>query len=87
MTMMVFMLIMLDAAGNRTGLELAFRELTSCLDYRDALVTQSVHPHNFVVGKGTNKFDAFCEVRLIQSSEAGKGIYIFRDPVIKKDDG
>ena len=86
MTLMVFMLIMLDATGNRTGLELAFRELTSCLDYRDALVSQSVHQHNFIVGKGTNKFDAFCEVRLIESSEAGKGNYIFRDPVIKKDD-
>jgi hypothetical protein len=86
MTLMIFMLIMLDAGGNKTGVELAFQELTSCLEYRDALVMQSTHIHNYVVGRKTSKFDAYCEVRLIPASEAGKGNYIFRDPTIKKDD-
>ncbi len=86
MTLRNFMLIMLDAGGNKTGVELAFQELTSCLEYRDALVMQSTHIHNYVVGRKTNKFDAYCEVRLIPQSEAGKGQYIFRDPVIKRED-
>ena len=86
MTLMIFMLIMLDAGGNKTGVELAFQELTSCLEYRDALVMQSTHIHNYVVGRKTSKFDAYCEVRLIPQSEAGKGNYIFRDPTIKKND-
>ena len=86
MTLMIFMLIMLDAGGNKTGVELAFQELTSCLEYRDALVHQSVHTHNWM-RKKTNKFDGFCEVRIIPSAEAGKGKYIFRDPKrTKKDD-
>ena len=86
MTLMIFILVMLDAGGNKTGGELAFQELTSCLEYRDALVTQSTHIHNYVIGRGTNKFDAYCEVRIIPSTEAGKGKYIFRDPIIKKED-
>ena len=86
MTLMIFMLIMLDAGGNKTGVELAFQELTSCLEYRDALVMQSTHIHNYVVGRKTSKFDAYCEVRLIPQSEAGKGNYIFRDPTMKKND-
>ena len=86
MTLMIFMLIMLDAGGNKTGVELAFQELTSCFEYRDALVMQSTHIHNYVVGRKTSKFDAYCEVRLIPQSEAGKGNYIFRDPTIKKND-
>ena len=85
MTLMIFILVMLDAGGNKTGVELAFQELTSCLEYRDALVHQSVHTHNWLRSK-TNKFDGFCEVRLIPSAEAGKGKYIFRDPVRKKAD-
>ena len=86
MTLMIFMLIMLDAGGNKTGVELAFQELTSCLEYRDALVMQSTHIHNYEVGRKTSKFDAYCEVRLIPQSEAGKGKYIFRDPTMKKND-
>ena len=86
MTLMIFILVMLDSAGNKTGVELAFQELTSCLEYRDALVMQSTHIHNYVVGRKTSKFDAYCEVRLIPQSEAGKGKYIFRDPVIKRED-
>ena len=86
MTVMIFMLIMLDAGGNKTGVELAFQELTSCLEYRDALVMQSTHIHNYVVGRKTSKFDAYCEVRLIPQSEAGKGKYIFRAPTMKKND-
>ena len=86
MTLMVFMLIMLDSGGNKTGVELAFRELTSCLEYRDALVMQSTHIHNLVLGRKSNKFDAYCEVILIPSTEAGKGNYIFRDPIIRKED-
>ena len=86
MTLMIFILVMLDAAGNKTGVELAFQELSSCLEYRDALVMQSTHIHNYVIGRGTNKFDAYCEERLIQATEAGKGKYIFRDPTIKKKD-
>ena len=86
MTLMVFMLIMIDSGGSKTGIELAFRELTSCLEYRDALVMQSTHIHNLVLGRKSNKFDAYCEVRLIPSTEAGKGNYIFRDPIIRKED-
>ena len=86
MTLMLFMLIMLDAGGNKTGVELAFQELTSCLEYRDALVMQSTHIHNYVVGRKTSKFDAYCEVRLIPQSESGKVKYIFRDPTMKKND-
>ena len=86
MTLMIFILVMLDAGGNKTGVELAFQELTSCLEYRDALVMQSTHIHNLVIGRKSNKFDAYCEVRLIPSTEAGKGNYIFRDPIIRKED-
>ena len=86
MTLMIFILVMLDAGGNKTGVELAFQELTSCLEYRDALVMQSTHIHNYVIGRRTNKFGAYCEVRLIPATEAGKGKYIFRDPTMKKKD-
>ena len=85
MTLMIFVLVLLTPGGVPTGTELYFQELTSCLEYRDALVHQSVHTHNWLRSK-TNKFDGFCEVRLIPSSEAGKGKYIFRDPVRKKED-
>ena len=86
MTLMIFMLIMLDDGGNKTGVELAFQELTSCLEYRDALVMQSTHIHNYVVGRKTNKFDEYSDERLIPQSDAGKGKYIFRDPIIKRED-
>ena len=85
MTLMIFVLVLLTPGGKPTGTELYFQELTSCLKYRDALVHQSVHVHNWMRSK-TNKFDGFCEVRLIPQSEAGKGKYIFRDPVRKKED-
>ena len=86
MTLMIFILVMLDAGGNKTGVQLAFQELTSFLEYRDALTIQSTDIHNYVDGRKTNKFDAYCEVSLIPQSEAGKGKYIFRDPVIKRED-
>ena len=86
MTLMIFVLVLLTPGGVPTGVELYFQELTSCLEYRDALVHQSVHQHNWM-RKKTNKFDGFCEVRLIPQAEAGKGKYIFRDPKrTKKDD-
>ena len=86
MTLMIFMLILLDPKGQPTGVELAFQELTSCIEYRDALVMQSTHMHNMVLGRRTNKFDAYCEVRLIPQADAGKGNYIFRDPSMRRDD-
>ena len=42
-TVMIFVLVLLSSANKPTGLELYFQELTSCLEYRDALVYQSVH--------------------------------------------
>ena len=84
MTLMIFILVMLDAGGNKTGVELAFQELTSCLEYRDALVYQSVHKHNFTRGE-TRYFKAYCEVRVIPANEAGSK-YLFRDPMIKKEE-
>ena len=85
MTLMIFVLVLLSPTGVPTGVELYFQELTSCLEYRDALVHQSVHQHNWTRSK-TKKFDGYCEVRLIPQAEAGKGKYIFRDPARKKDD-
>ena len=85
MSMMIFVLIIMER-GEPTGQEFYFQELTSCLEYRDALVMQSTHIHNLVIGRKSNKFDAYCEVRLIPSTEAGKGNYIFRDPIIRKED-
>tara|TARA_Y100000114_G_scaffold129828_1_gene127406 strand:+ start:57 stop:323 length:267 start_codon:yes stop_codon:yes gene_type:complete len=85
-TLMIFVLVLLGPGGRPTGTELYFVELTSCIEYRDALVYQSTHIHNYVVGRKTSKFDAYCEVRLIPQSEAGKGKYIFRDPTMKKKD-
>ena len=76
------------ASNSRRGANwnrIVFSGTDCCLEYRDALVHQSVHTHNWLRSK-TNKFDGFCEVRLIPSSEAGKGKYIFRDPVRKKED-
>ena len=43
MTLMIFVLVLLTPGGVPTGTELYFQELTSCLEYRDALVHQSVH--------------------------------------------
>ena len=73
------------AGGSTNWYRAIFSRTSSCLEYRDALVHQSVHTHNWLRSK-TNKFDGFCEVRLIPSAEAGKGKYIFRDPVRKKAD-
>ena len=84
MTLMIFVLVLLTPGGRPTGLELYFQELTSCLEYRDALVHQSVHQHNWMRSK-TNKFDGYCEVRVIPASEAGTK-YVFRDPARKKQE-
>ena len=48
MTLMIFVLVLLTPGGRPTGTELYFQELTSCLEYRDALVHQSVHTHNWL---------------------------------------
>ena len=50
-TVMIFVLVLLSSGNRPTGLELYFQELTSCLEYRDALVYQSVHKHNFTRGE------------------------------------
>tara|TARA_R100000152_G_C6738257_1_gene162222 strand:- start:444 stop:704 length:261 start_codon:yes stop_codon:yes gene_type:complete len=84
MTLMIFVLVLLTPGGQPTGLELYFQELTSCLEYRDALVHQSVHQHNWM-RKKTTKFDGYCEVRVIPAGEAGTK-YVFRDPARKKQD-
>ena len=83
-TVMIFVLVLLSSGNRPTGLELYFQELTSCLEYRDALVYQSVHKHNFTRGE-TRYFKAYCEVRVIPANEAGSK-YLFRDPMIKKEE-
>ena len=83
-TVMIFVLVLLSPTNIPTGLELYFQELTSCLEYKDALIHQSVHKQNFVREK-TRYFKAYCEVRVIPANEAGSK-YLFRDSMIKKDE-
>ena len=83
-TIMIFVLVLLTAGNKPSGLELYFQELTSCLEYKDALIHQSVHKHNFTREK-TRYFKAYCEVRVIPANEAGSK-YLFRDPMIKKEE-
>ena len=63
--------------------ELSYQELTSCLEYRDALVMQSTHIHNLVIGR-SNKFDAYCEVGAYLQIEVGEGNYIFEIQSLEK---
>jgi hypothetical protein len=75
MTMMVFVLIILEQ-GKRTGEEFFFRELTSCIEYSNALNNQSVTLSN---GGRNRHFEAFCRIREIKTADAGTKIQ-FRDP-------
>ena len=78
MTLMIFILVMLDAGGNKTGVELAFQELTSCLEYSNALNAQSVGKINELLSNN-RFFSTYCAVREIPQSDAGNKIF-FRDP-------
>ena len=75
MTMMIFVLIILEG-GRPTGEEFYFRELTSCLDYSDALNGQSI---DFPLGGRNRFFESYCRVREIPTADAGTKIQ-FRDP-------
>ena len=83
MTMMIFVLIILER-GQPTGEELYFRELTSCLEYSNALNAQSVSKINELLSNNSY-FKTYCRVREIPTSEAGTKI-LFRDPARKDDD-
>lgn len=80
-TMLIFVLIILEQGEPR--LELAFRELTSCLEYKTALVHQDVSKHAIVMPK-TRHFDAFCEPRLVPVSDVGTKL-LLRDPTKTKE--
>ena len=75
MTMMIFVLIILEK-GVPTGEEFYFRELTSCLEFSDALNNQSV---KFADGGRNRFFESYCRVREIPTVDAGSKIQ-FRDP-------
>lgn len=78
MTMMIFVLVVLER-GQPTGEEFYFRELTSCIEYSNALNTGSISNHNEIMGK-QNYYTTYCRVREIPTSDAGTKI-LFRDPV------
>jgi|TARA_R100000482_G_C5043121_1_gene109273 hypothetical protein len=82
MTMMIFVLIILER-GQPTGQEFYFQELTSCLEYSNALNAQSVGSINQLLSNN-RYFSTYCAVREIQTADAGKKI-LFRDPK-KRDD-
>ena len=77
MTMMVFVLIVLER-GQPTGQEFYFQELTSCLEYSNALNAQSVGKINELLSNN-RFFSTYCAVREIPQSDAGNKIF-FRDP-------
>jgi hypothetical protein len=81
MTMMVFVLIILER-GQPTGEEFYFRELTSCLEYSDALNNQSIR--SLVTGGRNRFFESYCRIREIQTTDAGTKI-LFRDPAKKEE--
>tara|TARA_B100001059_G_C17819763_1_gene577521 strand:+ start:617 stop:862 length:246 start_codon:yes stop_codon:yes gene_type:complete len=81
MTLMIFVLIILEG-GRPTGEEFYFRELTSCLEFSDALNGQSI---SFPLGGRNRFFESYCRVREIPTSDAGVKI-IFRDPSRAKSD-
>jgi len=78
--MMVFVLIILER-GQVTGEEFYFRELTSCLEYSDALNNQSI---SLVTGGRNRFFESYCRIREIQTTDAGTKI-LFRDPAKKEE--
>ena len=78
--MLIFVLLILEQGEPR--LELAFRELTSCLEYKTALVHQNVSKHAIVMPK-TRHFDAYCEPRLVPVSDVGTKL-LLRDPPKKR---
>ncbi len=77
---MVFVLIILER-GQVTGEEFYFRELTSCLEYSDALNNQSI---SLVTGGRNRFFESYCRIREIQTTDAGTKI-LFRDPAKKEE--
>lgn len=84
---MIFVLVMMDRGGVRTGDEYYFQELSSCLEVKNALIYQST-AYNAIIFPRTNHFKAFCEVRQIDAKDAGVK-YIFRDDQVRtrvKDD-
>ena len=75
MTLMIFVLIILEG-GQPTGEEFYFRELTSCLEFSDALNGQSI---TFPLAGRNRFFESYCRVREIPTADAGTKIQ-FRDP-------
>ncbi len=80
-TMMIFVLIVLER-NQPTGEEFYFRELTSCIEYSNALNTGSVAQHNFIFSQNPY-FKTYCRIREISAADAGTRI-IFRDPAVRK---
>jgi hypothetical protein len=76
-TMLIFVLLILEKG--EPPLEIAFAELTSCLEYRTALVHQDVSKHAIVMPK-TNKFEAHCKARLVARSDVGNKIRLYDPP-------
>ncbi len=81
-TMLIFMLVILEK--NAPTLEIAFRELSSCIEYKTALVHQDVSKHAIVMPR-TRHFDAYCEPRLVPVSDVGTKL-LLRDPPTPKGD-
>ena len=77
MSMMIFVLIILER-GQPTGQEFFFQELTSCLEYSNALNAQSVGRINQLLSNN-RFFTTYCAVREIPTADAGTKI-LFRDP-------
>jgi hypothetical protein len=75
--MMIFVLIVLER-NQPTGEEFYFRELTSCVEYSNALNTQNVGTNNFIFGQNPY-FKTYCRIRQIPTADAGTKIK-FRDP-------
>ena len=75
MTLMVFVLIILER-GSPTGEEFYFRELTSCLEFSDALNGQSI---SFPLAGRNRFFESYCRIREIPTADAGTK-FQFRDP-------
>lgn len=80
---MIFVLVVLER-NQPTGEEFYFRELTSCVEYSNALNTQNVGSNNFIFSQNPY-FKTYCRIREIPSAEAGLK-YIFRDPQRPRDD-
>lgn len=81
--MMIFVLIVLER-NQPTGEEFYFRELTSCVEYSNALNSQQVGRQNFIFGNNPY-FKTYCRVREIPAADAGRKI-VFRDPIVRDED-